>query len=461
MTDAAVIDDRIQDTDLEPFDATEEQKQVTDIQNKLNGIEAVVEEMNYVGGVKQANIVALENYIPNLITSKRPLKSFTEDYSKNNFQITMENIEAAKPFLIGGLIAAVAFLLYKVIKWIIGFFSGSSGGGGGGGDDKRDYAKEAEEAVTEGKEINAVTEEIVQAAKADNFDEKAVLDKLKKDNPDNEKIQKATSLEQALGTMGKDGVAQPKAEEFKSWNLLAEDILLSQKYMHAVNAIAHELEGRLQGLDNMTKVFLEQTQKAVTKQGNVSSYTIDSPVLKRACQMLSLTVKGDSTKAYADAVKAEIMAARKNENVTNKLDIDFIQKSPALKSEMWVMKPQLIEHWKKLQSRGDEIKKLGETAKDIEADVGQQIRKAVQEINETIIVTADMFAIVGICEKAAKQLAAEIIHKQEEHNKHMARVARGIVSVMEGENKKKFTDKLKNIGGKIFGMGKKKEPATA
>lgn len=461
MSDA-VIDQVVEEVDLQPLDMSEDEKNVVDIQNKLNGIQQVADEMTYVGGVKQANVVALESYMPGIITNQRPLKTFTEDYSRNNFKVAMENIEAAKPFLIGGLIAAVGYLLYKVIKWVIGFFKKGSGGDGGGGDNK-DIPGDAANAEAAAEELKPITKELVdEARKAENFNEKEVLDKWKKAYPDDKRIQSAHKLDDIFAAQTQEAAPKEKAESFRNWNMLAEDVLMGGKYYKAANTISVSLAERVNTIDSLTKSFLEEASKLLAdQQGAVSTYTVESPALNLAATELNVHGKTQSPKDVADAIKADFIAARSNKEVKHAATLKTVGASHLFKSELYNPDQKTLKHWEDLQSRAQDIIKKGKTANTMKSDAANQIKKAVEEINNTIMTTAMMFFISKTAEQAATNLAQELVSVYNAETALKAKLLRELTTPMEPSMKQKFHKLLSGVAAKFKGKGKPAQPQGA
>lgn len=128
----------------------EEEEQLRQIDESVIELNSIIEEMDLRGGVSKQTAIDLESLQPGLISNKRPINSYTRDYTRTNFKATLEDAETMRKGLFYAGIAALAMLFIKILSWIFGGSSdsGSGGGGGGGGGKNKEQIDKIRVTVT-------------------------------------------------------------------------------------------------------------------------------------------------------------------------------------------------------------------------------------------------------------------------------------------------------------------------
>lgn len=147
-------------------------------------IDNLIQTAEEAGGINKQLVVDMESLRPNIITSKVPLNSFTEDFSRTNYKVTMEALEDMSDKAKLGIAIGVGVFVASLVGWIISKFfgddddsSGGGGGGGGGGSRDKDITKrQAETAATEAT-LKGIQVDIIQQQKSQEAAYKAMVEK--------------------------------------------------------------------------------------------------------------------------------------------------------------------------------------------------------------------------------------------------------------------------------------------
>lgn len=91
-------------------------------EDHIRETQSLINEMTVAGGTKKQLATDLEQIHPGIITERVAMESFTADYTRTNLKITMEQAANLHRGLQAGLIAALCFLGYKLIQWIMKVF---------------------------------------------------------------------------------------------------------------------------------------------------------------------------------------------------------------------------------------------------------------------------------------------------------------------------------------------------
>lgn len=116
-------------------------------------LEEIKQEIDEAGGVNHQLAVSLESICEGLITKRASLKSFTKDYSRTNYEITMEGIAEAGKWIKENIIQKILDFIKKITSWFANTFG------------SKDYTAAVENTVEKTKKAEEKKKETVEKAK--------------------------------------------------------------------------------------------------------------------------------------------------------------------------------------------------------------------------------------------------------------------------------------------------------
>lgn len=121
--------------------------------NKEELLEEIKQEIDEAGGVNHQLAVSLESICEGLITKRASLKSFTKDYSRTNYEITMEGIAEAGKWIKENIIQKILDFIKKITSWFANTFG------------TKEHAAAVENTVEKTKKTEEKKKETVEKAK--------------------------------------------------------------------------------------------------------------------------------------------------------------------------------------------------------------------------------------------------------------------------------------------------------
>lgn len=104
----------------------EVEKSVTDLLERHKSLTAKANNIFENNTINYDSVLSVESIIPGLLTRNMPPGGFTYEPSKTNLSVSMEAISVGKVTLLGGAIALICGIIYKLVKKIIDFINGNS-----------------------------------------------------------------------------------------------------------------------------------------------------------------------------------------------------------------------------------------------------------------------------------------------------------------------------------------------
>jgi len=151
--EAVTFDPEMPDTSDELMEAV--QKRTEHLEDNLLEINSIVSSMEESGVNKQI-AVDMENISPGVISSRVRVNSFTQERSKTNLAVAMEEANGLNRSLQMALLAALVFLGFKLYEWVRKTFTGSK-------EESQQRADEMEKALQRMRQIDGMVPQIAGA----------------------------------------------------------------------------------------------------------------------------------------------------------------------------------------------------------------------------------------------------------------------------------------------------------
>ena len=362
-------------------------------EDHIRETQSLINEMTVTGGTNKQLAKDLENIHPGVITGLVAMESFTEDYTRTNLKITMEQASNLHRGLQAGIIAALCFLGYKLIQWIMKVFGKTE-------KESEEVIEEHTAAVNRYRKIDSVVSQIATDL-ANAFQTTNKLDE---------------EVAQVAGWRPEDFLYTPEKilretidknlneTTEKRFTKLIDAIMTGGEMSKVIHLLCQDIPKRCLMLNNAIERF--SSEVADKNIGQVDTYTFDLTVFKELYRALGMV--GNVPPNPNDAMIA----------ILNHLDMmqkDLMGVSPEFNRiekanfHSGVLGSIDIKRLKSIQGMDARLHKLAATAKAAEKNPGDLVIDGiVRVIRNNLLATHGEFRCVQVMNIAIKSFVISI-----------------------------------------------------
>ena len=362
-------------------------------EDHIRETQSLINEMTVTGGTKKQLATDLEQIQPGLITEVVAMESYTADYTRTNLKITMEQASNLHKGLQAGLIAALCFLGYKLIQWIMKVFGKAE--------------KESEEVMEEH------TAAIDRYRKIDSMIAQIATDlanAIQTTNKLDEEIAQVAGWrsedfiytpEKALREVADKGLKETTEKRFTK---LIDAIMVGGDMSRVIHLLCQDIPKRCLALNNAIERFSNEVSQS--NIGPVDTYSFDLSVFKELYKALQMV--GDVPPNPNDAMIAIL-------NHLETLQKDLMGESPDFSRiekanfHAGVLGSIDIKRLKAIQGIDARLHKLATTAKAAEKNPGDLVIDGiVRVIRNNLLATHGEFRCVQVLNIAIRSFVISI-----------------------------------------------------
>lgn len=380
-------------------DVSQEEAEILIIQEKMGELSDLCDTVAAEAGVNKAIATAMESIKPGVLGSQYPIASFTDDYSRTNLKVALEELDNTQKWLAGGAIVLVAALVAKVIHWIYKYFTKGDGD---------------EEKFTEADKIRAQAAETLKSV------DDTIKDIAKSEVQWNKEYSERTGnqLEEMFGgritnvrnlppdrlivELEKINKTEFMEQSKHKYTVLVEDLMNNGELHGIIAELVKDFPARIDALGNVIEQYREEAA-AVLRGDNkiykeVGDFEVKSEALQKAASALHITEQGNM--AIATALHRKVADAAVSDKVKKPMQVGDIDKATLANCAFLQFdEAAWKKHLDELDAKAKVLEEVGKKAVEHNAEKYKALAASAKHIQNEVMATARMFHIVVVCNK--------------------------------------------------------------